>query len=279
MDPAHLAELEAWRAERLERLQAADGWLTLVGLEWLEPGENVVGAADDASVKLPDDAAPGEVGVIELAGDGTLHFRAAPDAGVTIDGERVEEAVLATDAEGAPTELRVGRVLFYPIARGKRIGIRIKDPQAAARTRFAGIESYPPDDRFRVEATFEAFEEPETITMSTVAGTDAEALVPGVLRFRLLDRDLTLRPTVSSPDDDRLFVVFADQTSGVTTYGACRYLSVDRPPNGGTTWLDFNYAYNPPCAFTPYATCPLPPDGNRLPVAVPVGERYSGGAH
>jgi len=279
MDPAHLAELEQWRADRLERLQAEDGWLTLVGLDWLEPGENAVGAAADADVKLPDDAAPGEVGVIVLAADGALTFRAAPEAGVTADGEPVEDVVLATDADGAPTELRVGRVLFYPIARGERIGIRVKDPQAAARTRFTGIESYPPDDRFRVEATFEELEEPETITMSTVAGTNAEALVPGVLRFRLLDRELTLRPTVSSPDDEQLFVVFADQTSGVTTYGACRYLSVDRPPDGGTTVLDFNYAYNPPCAFTPYATCPLPPEGNRLEVPVAVGEKYSGGAH
>ncbi len=280
MDPAHLAELEQWRADRLERLEAADGWLTLVGLEWLEPGENVVGAAPDADVKLPHSGVPAEVGTITLAADGTMTFRAASDAGVTRDGEPVVEVELATDAEeGGPTELRVGRVLLYPIARGEKVGIRIKDPEAVTRTEFAGIEHYPPDDRFRVEATFEAYPSPRSLTIPTLAGTEAEMLVPGVLRFELLGRELTLQPMVSSPGDDSLFLVFADETSGVTTYGACRFLSADRPPDGAPTVLDFNYAYNPPCAFTPYATCPLPPDGNRLPVAVEAGERYSGGAH
>lgn len=279
MDPAHLAELEEWRAERVERLRADDGWLTLVGLEWLEPGESTVGAAAGADVKLPDGAAPAEVGTIELAADGTLTFRAAPGAEVTLDGEPVEEVVLATDAEGAPTELRAGRVLFYPIARGEKTGLRIKDPEAVTRTEFAGIEHYPPDDRFRVEATFEAYPSPRRVRIPTLAGAETEMLAPGVLRFELLGRELTLQPMVSSPEDDSLFLVFADDTSGVTTYGACRFLLAERPPDGGATVLDFNYAYNPPCAFTPFATCPLPPEGNRLPVLVAAGEKYSGGAH
>lgn len=280
MDPAHLAELEAWRARRLERLTAPDGWLTLVGLDWLEPGENTVGAAAGTDVRLPEGGAPALVGVLELGPDGTVTLRPEADAGVTVDGEPVTtETVLASDASGAPSLVRAGRILLYVVARGDRLGVRIKDPEAETRTGFTGIESYPPDARFRVPATFEPYPEPKTIAVPSVAGTESEGLVPGVLRFQLEGRELTLEPMVDDPDDEQLFVVFADATSGVTTYGACRFLTVERPTPGTETTIDFNYAYNPPCAFTPYATCPLPPPGNRLPVAVEAGERSTEPAH
>lgn len=279
-DPAHVAEVEAWRAEREPRLRAEDGWLSLVALEWLQEGENRFGSDPALAVVLPGDGVPARAGVITVAADGTV--RVAPEPGVvlTVNGDNLDgERALATDAGGAPDVLRVGGLSMHVIARGDRLALRVKDPAAPTRTGFRGLEAYPVDSGLRVTAILERFPEPRAVSVPTViAGFEEEMLAPGRLRFELGGRKHTLTPLVSSPDDRRLFLIFRDATSGDTTYGAGRFLYAELADDD-TAVLDFNLAYSPPCAFTPFATCPLPPAGNVLDVAVEAGERYRGPAH
>ena len=216
-DPAYVAEVEAWRAERLARLTAEDGWLTLIGLHWLEPGPNAMGSAADCAVPLPADAAPEAVGTLTLRDDGTVWLEPADGAGLTVNDEPATARELATDAAGKPDRLAVGRLHFYLIARGERIGVRVKDPEAGTRAHFAGIESYPVDPSWRVAARFEPYPEPRQVAIPTVLGTEDVMLATGVLRFEAAGQELTLEPYLGAPDDEQFFLIFRDATSGVDT--------------------------------------------------------------
>ncbi len=277
-DPAYVAGIESWRSDRLARLTADDGWLTLVGLEWLEPGANPFGGDASLPVVLPGDAVPAKVGVLEVGDDGTVTVTAEPGSGLELGGQPMTTATLATDADGTPDVLRLGRLSMYVIRRGDRFALRIKDPEAATRRDFKGIDTYPVDPTFKVTARLERYPAPRSVAVPTIVGIDEEMLAPGRLMFTLSGRALSLEPLISAPDDRELFVIFRDATSGDTTYGAGRFLSADLEADGSAV-LDFNRAYNPPCAFTPFATCPLPPEGNDLDVAITVGERYHGPKH
>ncbi|MCG6961982.1 MAG: DUF1684 domain-containing protein [Acidobacteria bacterium] len=277
-DPQFLAEEQAWRAHRLESLTSEDGWLTLVGLFWLEPGRNDFGSDLSNSVVIPETA--GHAGRFELATNGTVTIDCNPDAGVTVAGEPVTRRALASDADGAPDVLHAGRISFYLIKRGTRFAIRVKDPQAETRTGFLGLQYFPPDPEYRVKGRLVRFEKPQPVDVPTVVGSTQQMLVPGIVHFTLEGHQLSLKPLVESPKDQELFFVFRDATSGSQTYGAGRFLSAAAPDDNGTVVLDFNRAYNPPCAFTPFATCPLPIPGNDLPIAVRAGEKaYAGGHH
>jgi uncharacterized protein (DUF1684 family) len=278
-DPAYIAEVEQWRADRLARLTADDGWLTLTGLYWLEPGDNPVGSAADNAVVLPDPGLPAVAGRLVRAADGSVTAIAEAGAGLLVDGEPIGERVLASDAAGSPDVVSAGRVSFYIIDREGRLGVRVRDPEAPARLSFAGIEHFPIDPSAKVTARLEPYDEPRRVPIPTVLGEDTSMLAPGRLRFELHGRELTLEPYRESPGDTSLFLIFRDTTSGDTTYGAGRFLYAEAPGPDGTTTLDFNLAYNPPCAFTPFATCPLPPPQNWLPVPIEAGEKFSGAAH
>lgn len=279
IDRAYVDEIETAWTEREARLMADDGWLSLIGLTWLEPGPNLVGTFPEAVVVLPEDAAPAEVCVLELSEDGRVNLGPSPSTELTVNGMPAEPRELASDASGDPDELRVGRLLFYLISRGDRIGVRVKDPEAPTRTGFAGLEHFPIDPAYRVTATLEHFPEPREVAIPTVIGEPSMMLAPGRLRFRVDGRDVSLEPYVSSPDDRELFLVFRDATSGVTTYGAGRFLSAAITEDSDEVVLDFNLATNPPCAFTPFATCPLPSPENTLPIPIEAGEMYSGPVH
>lgn len=276
LSPEDMAELEAWRAQRLARLTAEDGWLTLIGLHWLAPGAHRFGSSDGCEIVLPDPNIPPVAGEIVLRGDGSLLLRSLAPGAVTVNNLQVTSTPLADDAGGSPDVVRTGRISFYAIRRGDRLGLRIKDPEAPTRKNFKGLEYYPPDGRYRTVAHLERYHHPRPVKIATVIGTEEELLAPGVLRFRLLGRDLSLVPLVEHPGDTELFLVFRDATSGTATYGAGRFLSATLEPDG-TAVLDFNRAYNPPCAFTPYATCPLPPPENALPIPVEAGEKLPPG--
>jgi len=280
VDPAFLASENAWRAERLARLTKPDGWLTLVGLHWLRPGENSFGSGPGNAVPLPPaPGVPSEAGVLVLGDDGTVTIRCQPEAGVTLNGHPVDEAVLKADTDPkGPDILHAGRILFYVIRRADKTGIRVKDPESPARTKFQGLRWYPPDPRWVVTGHLERFPQPHTVEISTAIGTTEEMLAPGIIRFNLQGSELGLTPLVASPGDTELFIVFADATSGPETYGAGRFLDATVDPDG-TVKLNFNRAYNPPCAFTPHATCPLPPPQNVLPIPIRAGEKISGGHH
>jgi uncharacterized protein (DUF1684 family) len=279
VDPEYRAAIDEWRSQRLDRLTADDGWLTVVGLHWLADGVNRVGNNRGMEVALAGPDVPGLAATLELTEAGTVIARTAVEGAVTLNGEPLGEAELSTDAQGKADILQIGGLTLFVIERGGRLAVRVKDPESEARTDFAGIESFPIDPSFRVSAVLEPYESPREVSIPTVTGTPTTMLAPGLLRFQLGDEHLALEPYVDSPDDDSYFMIFRDRTSGDTTYGGGRFLAVEAVGADGTTVIDFNYAYNPPCAFTAFATCPLPTPQNSLPVPVPAGEKYSGAHH
>jgi len=272
----YLAGIEAWRAGRIERLQRPDGWLTLVGLAWLEPGDNTVGSAPDSAVALPA-GAPARLGTIRVDGSGAT-FTAAPGAEVTADGAPVSTVRMRSDRDGDPTVLVHGSLRFYVIGRNDRLAVRVKDADAPARQRFAGIEHFPVDPKWRVEARFEPAPAGHEVEVPNALGYLEKMNAPGHVVFELGGKTHRLL-ALDDTGDGRLFLVFGDLTTGRETYGGGRFLYTD-PPKDGRVEIDFNRAYNPPCVFTPYATCPLPPPGNRMKVRVEAGEKkYALAAH
>lgn len=258
MDPGTLrAQWEAWKAERLARLTAERGWLSVTGLHWLSPGSNRV---------------PGLPGTFTLR-DGRVELQAAPGDGYAVGGERVERRLLASDAAGSPDLLALGTDRWVAVlARGDRFALRTWDASSPLRRSFRGIDTFPFDPAWRIRARWEAWPAPRAVEVEDVTGAVATRLVPGCARFAWGGRELSLEPTA---DGDRLAFVFRDATAGVETYGSGRFLSADGPVEGAVI-LDFNRAFNPPCAFTPFATCPLPRPENVLPVRVAAGERFAG---
>ncbi|WP_426688475.1 DUF1684 domain-containing protein [Rhodanobacter ginsengiterrae] len=272
--------VEQWHAGRVERLTAPDGWLSLIGLEWLKEGANRVGSAADNDIVLS--AGPAHLGVVTLAADGKMRIALDPASHATIDGKMVSEAVLVDDAhaaaEAAPTKVAFGTASFYVIDRDGRKGLRVKDSEAPTRKHFLGIDSFPIDPSWRIEATWVPAQPGETLEMASVIGTIDKSPVPGKLEFTRDGKHFELLPIIEEPGDTQYFIVFADRTSGKETYGAARFLYID-PPKDGKVVLDFNKAYNPPCAFTGFATCPLAPPENRLDLRVTAGEKNYRGSH
>jgi uncharacterized protein (DUF1684 family) len=276
-DPAYVAEIQQWRQERQARLTSEDGWLTLVGLYWLSPGENRFGSGDDDTVILPGGDVPAVAGTFILREDGTVAVHAEPGSGVTFDGNPVGVRELKTDHDGAPDVLHLGSLRFYVIRRADRFAVRVKDVDSPARKTFAGIEYFPIDPSYRVTATFEPFPQPKPVEVQSAQGPAQPMLAPGLVHFILQGKKLSLEPLVEKVGDQDFFFVFRDTTSGSETYGAGRFLDVQAPAEGAhTLTLDFNEAYDPPCCFTPYATCPLPPPENELQVPVRAGEKTYG---
>lgn len=276
---AFLADLEAWKKWRAGRLQQPDSWLTLVGLAWLGEGDNAVGADPAAAVRLPAGKAPARVGTIRLAA-GRARFAAEPGVPVTHDGAPVTAALdLADDgAKDGPTVLRHGSLSFYLIQRSGRLGVRIKDSEADALRHFRGLDYYPADPKWRVDARFEPAPAGSHLEVPDTIGGLQSIDQPGWVVFALADGEHRL-VALDDTGDGRLFLVFGDRTNGRETYGGGRFLYTEPPVTGRVT-IDFNRAYNPPCVFTPWATCPLPPPGNRLSLAVEAGEKkYAGAVH
>jgi uncharacterized protein (DUF1684 family) len=268
--PDYQREIETWRAQRMARLAAEDGWLTVVGLTWLKDGVNRFGADAASDVVLPAGAPP-RAGVLRLAA-GHVTVEVQPGANATVGGQPVTSRALRSDADSAgPDILALGAVTLQIIDRGGRLAARVKDRDAAARRAFHGTPWYPVKPEYRVVARFVPHPQPRTLAVATVVGIPEAMSSPGSALFELGGKSLRLDP-VLEPGSPQLFFIFRDGTSGKTTYGAARFLYAD-PPKDGRVVLDFNKAYSPPCAFTPYATCPLPPPQNRLPVAIEAGER------
>lgn len=274
-DSAHRAEIEKWRSRRIERLTADDGWLTVVGLFWLEPGENTVGSGKSNRVVLPAGMAPATLGTIRLS-DGKARLEVARGAAVTHGGKRVRSLVLESDEKGEPTLVRHGTLSFHLIKRGERLGVRVRDSASTARRAFHGIPSYPIQSEWRVEGRFAPYPPGNTIPVPNVLGTVSNDPSPGAVHFQVGGRTYRI-DAVEEEGSDELFLIFGDRTNGVETYGAGRFLYVPRPGPDGKMVIDFNKAYNPPCAFTAYATCPLPPPQNLLAIRVEAGEKeYEG---
>jgi uncharacterized protein len=279
-DVAWQGDLATWRAQHAVELQKSDGWLSLVGLEWLSLGDNSFGAAADNKIHLPG-GGPEHLGILDL--EGTKVTLAPPPggfpAGFLVDGKPAQQQELHTDpnSDKHNPRMTIGTLNVYVVRRGDRFALRIKDAKAQTLVGFRGLRWYPPDPAYRVTATWIPYNPPKSVTLATLIGTSYPQPVPGVAEFRLSGATYQLEPVLEDPSVPKLFFILRDVTSTSTTYGACRFLYTRFPSNGldkaGQLVLDFNRLENPPCAYTSFATCPLPPSQNRLSIALPVGEQ------
>ena len=263
--------IEKWRSEREANLKKETGWLTVAGLFWLKEGINTVGAGEKFDVRLTDNFKQGKFGEIEFK-EGKAVLKVVKGIDAQIDGKSVSAPVdLVSDEKGKPTEIRTGTQTFFLIKREERFGIRLKDSNSEARRNFKGLHWFPVDESYKVTARLEAWPEPKEVQVPNVLGGNFKMKSPGMLKFSLKGKEYSLQPVVED-DDGTLFIIFGDGSNRSETYKSGRFLYAEKPVNGEVI-LDFNKAENPPCAFTPYATCPLPPAGNKLEVEIKAGEK------
>lgn len=272
----HEQDVAAWRARRVERLTAPDGWLSLIGLHWLTSREAMtLGNGPENDIDLG--AGPKRLGRLEWDAD-KAWFTVEKGVEVKVADALVDKVELVDDNPGKPTIVHFGTANFQMIERGDKHALRVKDAQAPTRTGFSRIDMFDVDPSWRIEATFETYPEPRTIEVATVSGTLEAYPNPGRIVFERDGKTHSLEALVEE-GTDQYFLIMADRTSGKETYGMARYLYAG-PPQDGKIVVDFNKAYNPPCVFTAYATCPMPPPGNRLDLAVTAGEKnYAGVLH
>ena len=271
-------DLLAWRALRATSLQAPEGWLSLVALGWLKEGDNSVGSAGDNRVPITGKA-PAHIAVVRLE-KGALRLLPPADGfpkNLLVDGQPAKEQVLFADDADKPSKLAIGTLTIIVIHRDDQFALRIKDLQAPTRFGFHGLRWYPPNANYRVHAHWIPYNPPKVLDIPTVLGTTTHLPAPGAAQFTLDGQVVRLEPVLEGPESTELFFILRDATSKTMTYGAGRFLYTELPDHGvtqpGKVWLDFNRLVNPPCAFTAYATCPLPPPQNRLSVPIPAGER------
>lgn len=261
--------INQWRIERQNALLADGGWLTVSGLFCLKDGVNTVGSGSKYDVELTNSFNAAEFGEIVFSG-GKAILTIEPGVNATSDGKPFTTVELISDEKAKPTKIQIGSQSFFLIKREDRYGIRLKDEKSPARTNFAGLKWFPVDPNLKVTATLEPFPEPKEILVPNVLGGSFPYKSPGLLRFKIGGKEYTLQPV---GEGKRLFIIFRDLTSRKSTYGSGRFLYADAPKDGKVE-LDFNKAENPRvCAFTAFATCPLPPQQNRLEVAIPAGEK------
>ena len=277
IDPdVHRREVEAWQKARDARLRSDSGWLTLVGLYWLQAGPNRFGAAADNQLVLPA-GSPAHAGTLRLEA-GKVSVELTSGVAATVAGQPITAAALKSDAGGAePDVLTLGAVTLQIIERQGHLAVRVKDKNSAVRRAFKGMTYYPTDPRYRVVARFTPHAQPRAISVPSVLGHAEDLPSPGTVTFELDGKTYRLDPVIETPGDTQLFFIFRDQTAGKTTYGAGRFLYAELPKDltrPGALVLDFNKAYTPPCAFTAYATCPLPPSQNRVATSIQAGERF-----
>ena len=277
-ESAWQSELTSWRAQRAAKLQAPEGWLSLIGLDWLREGDNSFGSDADNRIQIAAQT-PAHIGVVRLE-KGAL--RLLPPAGgfpkgLLVDGHAAREQALVSDDSEQPSKLTIGTLTIILIHRDDRFALRIKDPQAPTRMAFHGLRWYPPNAAYRIRARWIPYNPPKVLDIPTVLGTTTHLPAPGAVEFTIGGQTLRLEPVLEEPKSTELFFIIRDATSKTSTYGAGRFLYTSLPDHGvaepGEVWLDFNRLVNPPCAFTAYATCPLPPPQNRLSIEIPAGER------
>ncbi len=266
-DAAYRASFDTWKAELIGDLK--QNWLPLAGLFWIKPGANTFGTDKSNDIVLP--AGPSRAGTFELQGE-TVTVKLVPGVQATIDGKPATTSVMQPDTSGKRTVLALGRLRMHVIKRGDRTGVRLKDLDSPAVRDFGGLTFFPLDLKYRVNATWVPSDGKRMVNVPNVLGDVTPTPIPGEVRFTINGQELHLTALDGDPQKG-LFFVFTDATSKTDTYPAGRFLETD-PVQGGTVVLDFNRAYSPPCAVTPYATCPIAPKENRLTVAIPAGEKY-----
>jgi uncharacterized protein (DUF1684 family) len=263
-------ELTKWRQLLDDNLREEDSWLALADLYWLEEGENSFGTDPENKIVLPFGSAPGIVGNF-LMKDGQVTAIIESGVEVFIDGEIKDQASLKADSSGEPTRIKFEQLTFMLLDREGGLGIRLWDNQRPERLNFPGRRWLPVNESLRIEGSFQRYEKEAEITFNRKNGADFQAQVHGEIHFQLEGKEHSL--VAIEQEDGSLFTLFFDATSGKESYPAGRFLIIG-PPENNEVEIDFNRAYNPPCAFTDYATCPLPPPQNRLDISILAGERY-----
>jgi len=265
-ESSYRSSIERWRQQQETELKADDGWLSVAGLFWLKDGRNTAGTDTASDIALP--RGPASAGVFEFH-DGRTIFHPGAGSGATVNGQPAGESTpLKDDSKGTPDQVKIDRLTMFVIHRGNRFGIRMRDPDSKLRREFTGLHWFPPKDNYRVNAQFIRNNPPLEIAIPNILGEVIQEASPGYVQFTLEGKSLRLDPIMEGHE---LFFIFRDETAGKETYPAGRFLKAEFPKNNAVV-LDFNKAYNPPCAFTPYATCPLPPKQNRLPIRIEAGE-------
>lgn len=270
--PDYKTEIDTWHQKRVERLKGENGWLNVVGLLWLKEGENTFGSDRDNAIIFPKGKADGKMGTFVLK-DGKVSMNVNKGVEVKANEKNFTSGVIFNGHDESAITLSHKTLKWFVIHRGEKYGIRLRDLQSDALVNFTHIDRFPVDEKWKITATYVPAEKEETIAIINVLGMTTETPYGGVLNFEIDGYKYHLDATLEGKE---LFIVFADSTSGAETYGGGRFLYASVPTEGNKVVLDFNKAYNPPCAFTAFATCPLPPDSNKLPVSITAGEKNYG---
>jgi uncharacterized protein (DUF1684 family) len=271
---AEAADVGQWRANRLRGLKSETGWLTLVGLYWLEEGETSIGRGPKNAIRLGNPRLASIAGSFMRTGN-SVRFVSQPHGGITHEGKPVSSLELVADTAGKPTILEAGSLSLILIERAGQYAIRARDSQSPTRREFKGLDYFPVSTEWVFDARFEPYAPGRSIRIVNILGMEEAMACPGAVVFSTRGREYRLDAVLEDPAATELFVMFADETSGKETYGAGRFLYLELPKDG-TVRVDFNKAYNPPCAFSNFATCPLPPSQNRLPLRIEAGEKTYG---
>lgn len=262
-------EINAWYQTRSKSLTAENGWLNLAGLYWLEEGKNSFGSDEHEKIKFPPGTIPGEAGYFELK-NGIVTQYTSNGITILVNGQATKKAIIFDTISRTAPVCAYENLRWIIIRRGSKTGLRLRDLKSKSVSTFRGIEHYPADTNWIVTATLRTTTGLNSIAITNVLGQVNAEKSPGKLYFSISGREYALD---ALEEGNNLFIIFADATSGETTYPSGRFLLAEKTSNGGKTTLDFNKAYNPPCAFSDYATCPLPPKQNILPIAVTAGEK------
>lgn len=266
-DELYIRDVEQWRSNRLASLTSPQGWTTLIGLYWLEPGIHRFGADSSNPIIFP--SGPAHLGTLHV--DSVVRVRIHPDHQVYSDGQVVDSMVMVDDLSGKPTLLNWEHYYWLIIKRGDKFALRLRDTLASTRRNLHELPHFPVDKKWRVDAQFIPADSGHTLPITNMVGQTEATASPGHLVFKLDGQDYRL--AALEGNDHEYFIIIADETTGVETYGGGRYLYIPKADEQGHTIIDFNKAYNPPCVFSPFATCPLPPKENHLPVAILAGEK------
>lgn len=270
---AYLKQTDDWHAQRIENLKKENGWLNLVGLYWLSPGKNSFGSGANNKIIFPKGTIPKNAGYFQLNDDSTVILVPLPAVNITIDNKTIgTQQVFNKEAVSNPT-VSYRALRWTIIKRKEKIGIRLRDLNSAALSQFKGIARFPVDTAWKLEAVLDTLNRSAGVAITNVLGQTNVERSAGKLLFTLHNKTYSLD---ALEEGDELFIIFGDATNGESTYPSGRFLYAPKPGPSGKIILDFNKAYNPPCAFTIYATCPLPPKQNLLPIAVTAGEKDYG---
>jgi uncharacterized protein (DUF1684 family) len=268
-DTEYVKSVKEFHKERIERLKQPNGWLSLVGLYWLKEGENSFGSDKSNDIVFPNKSTPSNLGVFVLK-DSVVLAKITGKEKVYLNDVPVSYQIMHNDLTINPTILKYGSLSWYVIKRGDKFGIRLKDSEAPLLKEFEDIEMFEIDSTYRIPAKFVEYENPKEVVTPTAIGTFEKSLAYGKLKFKIKGIDFSLEPSVS---EDGYFVVFGDKSNGEETYGAGRFLFVEKVDSTEQLYIDFNKAYNPPCVFTKYATCPLPRKENSINIKILAGEK------